>query len=483
LSLAHAYRDSRLGRASSALRRFWQQSGIARWLAGEPAWTAPDTLRSTALARALTCVFARLRLPAFRPAVDASRALPFIAARAWLLLVAVMGYAVIDFALRNGPLAGGAAASFWDEMLLAAGLALLLARLACRGLQTYRYTALDIPILFYIGVFTFLFLVRSPETAIGLEGVRVYTEYVLWYFLATQLCDRRGQAQVLATVLVGITTLIALYGIVQYVVGVEIPATWVDQAEAGVRTRVFSIVGSPNVLGSLLTMVLPLGLAGFLTASGLRTRAAYGAASAVMALCLLFTFSRGAWLACFAALLAFGLLYELRVLLALGAAALGVPVLVPDAVARVTYLFSSAYLASSVRAGRLARWQMAVERIKAHPLAGEGFGRFGGAVATRAIPGSFYVDNFYLKTAAEGGLIALGTLLWLFVTAVRAGYRAVIEAGTPQTRALAAAILSGLLGVLLHNAVENIFEVPMMVTLFWTLLGILVVLPRLPERP
>ncbi|MGQ9497471.1 MAG: O-antigen ligase family protein [Desulfotomaculales bacterium] len=480
MSFAHAYRDSRLSRVSSALRRFWHESSLARWLAGEPAWTAPDTLRSTALARALTCVFARLRLPAFRPAADASRALPFIAARAWLLLVAVMGYAVIDFALRSGPPAGGAA-GFWDEMLLAAGLALLLARLACRGPRTYRYTELDIPILVYTGVFTFLFLVRSPETAVGLEGVRVYVQYVLWYFLAAQLCDRRGQAQVLAAVLVGITTLIAVYGIAQYVLGVEVPATWVDQAEAGVRTRVFSIVGSPNVLGSLLTMVLPLGLAGLLTASGPRTRAAYGAASAVMALCLLFTLSRGAWLACFAALLAFGLLYELRVLLALGAAALGVPVLFPDAVARVTYLFSSAYLASSVQAGRLARWQMAVERIKAHPLAGEGFGRFGGAVATRAIPGSFYVDNFYLKTAAEGGLIALGTLLWLFVTAVRAGYRAVIEAGTPQTRALAAAILGGLLGVLLHNAVENIFEVPMMATLFWTLLGLLVVLPRLPE--
>jgi len=481
LSLVHAYHDSKLGRLTATLRRLWRESASARWLATEPAYTAPDTLRGAAVGRALARVFPRrLRPPAPGSTVGASRALPLIAAHAWLLLVAVMGYAAIDFALRRDFVAGGLA-SFWDEALLVAGLALLFVRLAYRGLQTYRYTALDIPILLYIAVFTFLFLIRSPETAVGLEGVRVYIQYVLWYFVATQLCDRRRQVHTLATALVSLTTLMALYGIGQYVAGVEVPSTWIDQAEAGVRTRVFSIVGSPNVLGSLLTMVLPLGVAGFLTASRLRSRAAYGAASAVMALCLLFTFSRGAWLACFAALLAFGLLYELRVLLALGAAALGVPVLVPDAVARVTYLFSSTYLASSVRAGRLARWQAAIEKVKAHPLTGEGFGRFGGAVATRAIPGSFYVDNFYLKTAAEGGLIALGTLLWLFVTALRAGYRAVIEVRPPETRALAAAILSGLLGVLLHNAVENIFEVPMMVTLFWSLLGLLIVLPRLPE--
>ncbi|MEW5935547.1 MAG: O-antigen ligase family protein, partial [Bacillota bacterium] len=434
----------------------------------------------------------RVQAPAAWPIAAGSRILPLIVDHSWLLLVLAMGYPVIDYLLRPRSVTPGSAAAAgvpttgglagtWDEILLAAGLFLILLRLVYRGPQTYRYTSLDIPILVYAGVFVFLFLIRSPETAVGLEGVRVYIEYVIWFFVAAQLCDRQRQVEILTLVLVGLTTLIALYGIAQYVIGVEVPATWIDQAEAGVRTRVFSILTSPNVLGSILTMVLPLSMAGLLTASRLRARAAFAAAAATMALCLVFTFSRGAWLACFAAFLAFSLLYESRLLLALTAAVLGAPVLFPEVVARLAYLFSPEYIASSVRAGRLARWQLALEHLKLHPLAGEGFGRFGGAVATRAIPGSFYVDNFYLKTAAEGGLIALGTLLWVFALAIRAGYRAVISAATPRSRALAAAVLSGLLGVLVHNAVENIFEVPMMATLFWSLLGLLVVLPGLPE--
>jgi uncharacterized membrane protein YuzA (DUF378 family) len=44
---------------------------------------------------------------------------------------------------------------------------------------------------------------------------------------------------------------------------------------------------------------------------------------------------------------------------------------------------------------------------------------------------------------------------------------------------LVCAVVAGLLGVLLHNGVENIFEVPMMTTYFWLLLGMTAALPHL----
>lgn len=40
-------------------------------------------------------------------------------------------------------------------------------------------------------------------------------------------------------VFVIVTGIMALHGVFQYIVGVEMPAGWVDQNEAGVRTRVF----------------------------------------------------------------------------------------------------------------------------------------------------------------------------------------------------------------------------------------------------
>jgi uncharacterized membrane protein YuzA (DUF378 family) len=43
--------------------------------------------------------------------------------------------------------------------------------------------------------------------------------------------------------------------------------------------------------------------------------------------------------------------------------------------------------------------------------------------------------------------------------------------------------LAGLVGILAHNMVENVFEVPMMSTYFWFFLGLVVALGRLaPTR-
>ena len=55
-----------------------------------------------------------------------------------------------------------------------------------------------------------------------------------------------------------VTGVMAMHGVFQYIIGVEMPAGWVDQNEAGVRTRVFSILTSPNVFGSLLTLATPI---------------------------------------------------------------------------------------------------------------------------------------------------------------------------------------------------------------------------------
>lgn len=57
-----------------------------------------------------------------------------------------------------------------------------------------------------------------------------------------------------------VTGIMAMHGVFQYIIGVEMPAGWVDQNEAGVRTRVFSILTSPNVFGSLLTLATPMSI-------------------------------------------------------------------------------------------------------------------------------------------------------------------------------------------------------------------------------
>lgn len=395
----------------------------------------------------------------------------------WLVIL----YPVIDFLLRSAP-SPGFLSSGWDELLLLAVIAAWPAQMALRGRIRYRCTALDLPILIYAGLTLFLFFTRSGNVSLALEGARVYLEYLIWFFVGSNLLLNRRQFSALMRVMAVVAVLVAAVGIYQQITGVETPAQWVDRAEGGITTRVFSIVVSPNVLGSLLVMYIIVTGGLLLSTRNRLERWLYLGALAALAACMVFTYSRGAWLALGLAAAAFSLMYNPRLLAFMAALSVAAANLVPGVSTRLGYLFSPAYVASSQRAGRLALWQTALDKFQQDPLFGSGFGTFGGAVAARRVPGSFYVDNFYLKTLVESGLIGLLALIWLLASALRGGYAAYKKIADSGLKTMAAAILAGLLGIAAHNGVENIFEVPMIASHFWLMAGILLALPEIePE--
>lgn len=434
-----------------------------------------------------TSFILKIKLPAFLKNSLFLKKLAEIRVESALWLV--IGYILIDYFLRLNSttvisgivplLFSPKLASLWDEFLLLFLIVAWPVQMAWHGKLSYRPTPLDIPIVFYLFFIIFLFLIRSPNTSIGLEGLRVYAEYILWFFIATNLVNSRSQLKNLTAGLIGIAAIVAFYGIYQYAVGAPIPSGWVDTAETGIYTRAFSFIGSPNVLGCFLTMIIPIALSQIIVAPKWWQKTYYLVSTLAMIACLLFTLSRGAWLALVVAVSIFILLANARFLPLLFAFIAGIPALIPEVASRISYLFSTAYVSSSQKAGRLERWDTALAKINAHPLVGEGFGRFGGAVAARNIPDNFYIDNFYLKTAVESGLLGLLALLWLLLSGLRLGFSTYQKLQDHYLRLLSAGILAGLTGVLVHNLVENIFEVPMMIIYFWFLMGILLILPRL----
>lgn len=493
-----AWQESLSGRLAAGLSRTCRHSVFCRWLT-DTAWQSRQlAVRGSLFARMLSYIACLLLQPLQLAGQAIRRGLPgsfllnlkphpvfqnsllltsLAGIRVETALALVICYPAVDYTLRNSRFL--LLASNWDELLL---ILLVLAwpvQMALRGRLSYRLTPMDIPIMLFLAVVVFLFLVRSPQMGIAVEGLRVYVEYMLWFFVASNLLLNKRQARALVNLLVALGTLVALHGVYQYIIGVEIPSTWLDSAEGGVRTRVFSILYSPNVLGSFLVLLIPLTVSQLLSARTRLHRYYYIACLAPMALSLIFTYSRGAWLAMAGAFVIYGLIYNWRILLALGAAAYTAPKLIPGISSRIGYMLSPAYLLSSARAGRVARWNKALEKMQNNPLFGEGFGRYGGAVAARYIPSSNYVDNFYLKTAAESGIIGLAAFVWLLISGVRCILNSYRRLTDPYLKGLAGGLFAGLMGVLLHNGVENIFEVPSMTVYFWLLLGLAAALPHL----
>lgn len=390
-----------------------------------------------------------------------------------LVLYTLAAYPFVDFLLRRLPVP--VLPSLWDEAVLLLGLGLVWRR--ARGGRGLQASPLLRPLGLFLAVAAAVTLADPRHLDLGIEGLRATFQYALALVLALNLVDDLAEVRRLSLTLVGLGTVASLAGIHQYVTGAPMPEHWVSVSET-VRTRAYAVVGSPNGLGDYLALLTPLALGLAFDGPLRRYRAPLLAAAGVLAFGLLVTFSRGAWLALAASMALLALSLDRRLLAALLAGALLVTAAAPPVRHRVGQLASAHYWERSlVPGGRLFRWNAAYERMAHAPVGGTGLGQFGGAVAARRL-GTQYTDNYYAKTLAETGLAGLAAFLALMAAALRTGGRAVRAlAGRPE-RFLAHGLRGALLVVVLHNFVENIFEIPFLNAYFWMIAAFL---SRLPE--
>ncbi|MCX7920987.1 MAG: O-antigen ligase family protein [Clostridia bacterium] len=381
-------------------------------------------------------------------------------------------YLVLDNVLRRFA-DGTILSSNWDELLFVFTVMLWMYKwFVHRKQDAYRWTPLEVPLVFFMGIATFLMIINSPDISIGIEGLRVVIEYVLWYFIIVQLLKTPAGARRMLYILVFIGTGLALHGVFQYLTGAEMPANWVDQMEQGVRTRAFSIVGSPNILGSLMVLLIPLSISFIYSEEKKFKKGLFALIALTMIACLVVTLSRGAWIGFAVAILIFFLMKDKRLIVPIILLMVLVLVFVPSVASRITYMLSPEYIASSLKGGRLVRWGIGLQMLLENLWFGVGLGRFGGAVAMNnknLFPNTFYMDNYFLKTAVEMGLIGLTAFFLLIYNVVIWSLRTIRNLHNTLHKSLAQGAFAGMCGVIVHNFFENVFEVPMMVTYFWVL--------------
>ena len=523
----------------SALRRYWRYSGLHRLFAwfrrvyadsfSRRLWSAWGHTADAAEKSRYRLCMGRLRqglervgdifrqgliwrwLEAVRWAYlrlsGCSRILSLInrlSARQWLLL-AFAWYLPIEFLIRD--LAGlELLASFWEEAFMALAVVAVLWRIALRRSKSLgRQTTLDAWLLLFMAVGFLLMSVNRPYPQVALPGYRIVVQYMLWYFIVIRLLEDDSDLKVLLAAFVIMLAFLSLHGVYQYAIGVPIPETWTSISEAGVRTRVFSLTGSPNILGCLLVLLTPLAAAGLYYFHDRRAKLASLALVLVSMLALLFTFSRGAWLGMMLAVAVFSLFVDGRLLALMGTGAAAILALVPSITSRITYLFSSDYAKLTAVGGRAFRWATGLRLLhEGNPWLGFGLGMFGGAVAMNnklldetKVFYYFYMDNYYLKTLVEMGYLGFIFYVLLLAAVLYMGVKAIQRSDRPYSdsasdalvraegnmRLWAVAIFSGVCGVLLHCYFENIFEEPYMSSYFWGLVAALIYMGFFRQKP
>lgn len=398
------------------------------------------------------------------------------------ILLALGLYCGVDFLLRD-VLSLAAIASVWDEGLLALSIFWILRlRIDRQSPMETRTNALDLPILLFMALGFWLMNTVFDYYFISVAGYRATVQYMLWFFVVTRLLRSDEDFMILYYAMVALATVIAIHGIYQYIVAVPIPSNWTDQAEQSVRTRVFSIFGSPNIMADYMVMFAPMaaGLAYYLKKPWQKVLA-WGC-TFLMCFGCLFTMSRAGWVAMAVAVIIFCLIVDKRLFGLLMVAGVGACFL-PFVASRIGYLFTEQFAESTARGGRGGRWHFGLNYLveSGHPWLGLGLGMFGGAIAVqnKIIDqwDYFYMDNYYLKIMVEMGYLGFAAfvilLLFLIVVSCRSIFRAKAEA-TNSMKPLAAGMFAGICGVLTHCYFENIFEEPYMMAYFWIFAAMIV---------
>ncbi|MEW6545452.1 MAG: O-antigen ligase family protein [Bacillota bacterium] len=390
------------------------------------------------------------------------------------------------------------------ELLLAAA-ALPIAFYAAQvisGTAPRSRTPVDLPLAVYYAL-AVLATATSVDPRGSLRDLAINTCAFGLFLAITRAADRKMVLRLLNTLLLA-GTLVAAYGVYQYLVGVPVDKAWYDvKLHPELRVRVYSTFGNPNVLAEYLGLVIPFGLAGFVSQRRPQGRLLLASSLAVMTACLLFTYSRGGWLGLAVAVLVFVLFRERRVMWILPAVALLSYLAAPEVV--LNRVASMVSLKDASNAHRVGVWLASLAMLRDFWLTGVGLGHraFMQVYAEYKLKGRFawHSHSLFLEQAIELGIVGLAVFLWVIFTVYRTGLhylrpgrrdptshapvaappgRAVRAAADPAP-AIVMAGLAAVSGTLFHGLVENILYMATITISFWMVVALTIATGKIWE--
>lgn len=191
---------------------------------------------------------------------------------------------------------------------------------------------------------------------------------------------------------------------------------------------------------------------------------------AVMALSLyniMYSFSRGAYVALLGGLFCLALVRERKLIIPLVVALIFWKTLMPvSVVERVEMTTTSSGALEESAAERIDLWRHAWGMFISSPLYGKGFNTF-------TFRGFTDTHNYYLKMLAEQGLIGLATFLFLLFAALRMSWRLYREATDDYYRGIGLGFCLCVVSVLLTNFFGNRWSYLSMGSYFWVFMGLM----------
>lgn len=303
----------------------------------------------------------------------------------------------------------------------------------------------------------------------GLVGLTVFAMQLLLYVIIRSRITDKGQNLNIIRYILLTSLMVSVVGVVQYHFSHMSP-DWIDtHLYSKIPNRAFSTLYNPNVLGSYFIIIISIAVAGFNCFDKKHGRLMNTAVLIAAALCMILTFSRGAWLGLAVSILLIFIFSEEKPYIL---TVIGITVLLalPELEAVLSRINPGLLSDDSSNTYRQYLWTMAVETFKGHPLLGTGLSTFGFSLPSHSTAAGYLIShahNIYLQMLAETGLLGFTAFFGYILNSMYVCFKLFRHSRCKQTRNLALGSMASFIGLLVHGSVDATLYLPQLSIFVW----------------
>ncbi|TCK93461.1 O-antigen ligase-like membrane protein [Natranaerovirga hydrolytica] len=276
---------------------------------------------------------------------------------------------------------------------------------------------------------------------------------------------------------IGAGIISAVYGIYQMIIRVPMGSGWVDPSiNPNVVSRVYATFENPNIFALFLLFVLPITLSLFYTSKKIESKIIFGTSWLLMVMALVFTFSRGGYLAFSIGLLLFIILTNPKNIIGLTIiGVLSIPLLPPVIWERILTIGSAT---DSSNYYRLVLWNGAFDMIQDYWHLGTGLGY---ASFREVVPRYFsemspyHLHNTFLQFFVETGVLGITLLILLILMIIKITLKVIGNEKDNYVKNTTAALLAAFVSIFIHGMFEHLLFNPKIIVYFWILIGLILI--------
>lgn len=338
----------------------------------------------------------------------------------------------------------------------------------------FRVSILDYFVVLF-GIVLFYSSITSYTPDSSLFSLLIYAACIVFYFILVNTIKTRQQLYALVVLLVLATTVASLYGLYQLKTVGATSEAWVDTTLfEDIKARVGSTFENPNVLGEYLVIIIPVAISMLWGQKSWISKLVTSGLTVIMLVCLVYTYSRGAYLGLMIAFALFAVLRDRRFVILGAIGLLMLPFVLPPSV--INRFASIGNLTDTSSFYRISVWLGSLKIVKDYWPSGIGLGLepFKLIYPKYSLNAAYahHSHNIYIQLLIETGIagfLVFAAMILVYYKTLFAGFHRTKDKFI-STFMIAAA--SGMAGYLAQGMVENIWYNNRVLLTFWVMLAL-----------